>query len=90
MRPPARYQLKRVLYSLEFNNLEPFFEKMAKAEIERPSAKEVAEVMKLLDLKKLEACLKEKNPHFMGGKAWAEQLAGWVEEACLRKWWQTG
>lgn len=72
---PVRAQLKKVLDSLEMTNLELFFDKLAQAEIARPSAKEVEEVLKLIDLKKMEALLKAKNPFFKNGKEWAKEHA---------------
>lgn len=71
----VRAQLKKVLDSLELKNLELFFDKLAQAEIARPSAKEVEEIMKLIDLRKVEALLKSKNPFFKDGKDWAKEHA---------------
>ncbi|MCE5316235.1 MAG: hypothetical protein LLG04_02590 [Parachlamydia sp.] len=77
---PIRAQLKKVLDSLEMKNLELFFDKLAQAEIARPSAKEVDEVMKLIDLKKMEALLKTKNPFFKDATDWAKEHAGYLGE----------
>ncbi len=71
---PVRAELKKVLDHLNLKNFELFFERLAKAEIEKPSAKSVEELLKLLDLTKIEACLKNKNPYFSGAKEWAAEL----------------
>lgn len=77
---PIRSQLKKVLDSLELKNLELFFEKLAQAEIARPSAKEVEEIINLIDLKKVEALLKIQNPFFVDGTEWAKEHAGQLGE----------
>lgn len=66
--------LKKVLNSLESKNLELFFEKLASAEIEKPSVSAVEETLKLIDIHQMEACLKTKNPFFKDAKAWASEF----------------
>ena len=80
---PIKAELKKVLQKLELPNLELFFEKLAKTEIERPSSKQVSELLDLIDLGKIEACIKSKNPFFNGCRAWASEYAasGFCQEA---------
>lgn len=72
---PVQDALKQILNNLEFKNLELFFERLAKAEIEKPSSRQVSDIFNLIDLKKIESCIKSKNPYFNGAKTWAEELS---------------